>query len=64
MSSATYLVDEISQVKKSLSDLSKKVLQNEDSRKKLLDVLKAQVAFLESPLEVVWRMMMEVSFPL
>lgn len=58
MSSPTTM-DEISQVERSLTELSKQALQNEDSRKKLLEILKAQVAALESPLEVIWRMMME-----
>ncbi|KUJ15863.1 S-adenosyl-L-methionine-dependent methyltransferase [Mollisia scopiformis] len=52
-------VDRITELQNSLTSLSKVALENEDERKKLLAVLRAQVAVLETPLEVVWRMMME-----
>ncbi|KAF8848056.1 sterigmatocystin 8-O-methyltransferase [Acephala macrosclerotiorum] len=59
MSPSHKVNDEITEVKSSLSNLSKVVLQDEEARKRLLGVLREQVAALESPLEVVWRMMME-----
>lgn len=61
MSSSAKADDGISQVEKSLGEISEQAMQDEELRKRLLDVLKTQVAALESPLEVVWRMMMEVS---
>jgi len=62
MSLSVNIIDEIREIEKSLSDVSKQVLQDEEARKRLLGVLEAQVAALESPLEVVWRMMMEVRY--
>jgi hypothetical protein len=41
--------------------LSAAALENESSRKKLLDVATKAVAGLEAPIETIWRMMMSVS---
>lgn len=43
-----------------LASLTRAASQHEETRKELLAMYRAQVAALESPLEVIWRMMMEV----
>lgn len=63
MSLSAEATDEITEIENNLSNLSRCVLQDEELRKRLLGVLREQVAVLESPLEVVWRMMMEVRCP-
>jgi len=52
----------ISEVRDTLPVLSKQTLSNEEDRKQLLAILREQIGILESPLEVIWRMMMEVSY--
>jgi uncharacterized protein involved in exopolysaccharide biosynthesis len=51
---------QIAEIEKFLSTLSKQVLGDEDADKKLLAVLQQQIGVLESPREVIWRMIMEV----
>lgn len=41
--------------------LNKDIAQNNASRKQLLDVLQGAAAKVESPVEMIWRMMMSVS---
>ena len=57
-------LNEIADFETILSKLSNEVSQDDESRKKLLAVLRRYVAAVESPLEVIWRMMMEVTMPL
>lgn len=55
---------EIAGLETILSKLSSEVSQDEERRKKLLAILRQYVAAVESPLETIWRMMMEVTKPL
>lgn len=57
-------LNEIANLETILSKLSCELSQDDESRKKLLAVLRRYVAAVESPLEVIWRMMMEVTMPL
>ncbi|KAG4416780.1 hypothetical protein IFR04_010109 [Cadophora malorum] len=50
---------EIAGLETILSKLSSEVSQDEERRKKLLAILRQYVAAVESPLETIWRMMME-----
>ncbi|PVH85194.1 putative O-methyltransferase [Cadophora sp. DSE1049] len=52
-------LDDIADLEPILSKLTREVSQDEEPRKKLLAVLRQYVAAVESPLEVIWRMMME-----
>lgn len=66
MSQSTKATDSSSRIQeaeKLLSDLKKDISQDEDARKKLLEICRAQVAALESPLEVIWRIMMKMCLP-
>lgn len=56
----TTLLARIEELEISLKALSKDVSGDEAARKKLLAVVQEQNMVLESPVEVIWRMMMEV----
>lgn len=59
---STSTVDEqIERLSQDLQVLSAASQQNEDSRKKLQDVLIKATAYLEDPVESVWKMIMSVS---
>jgi hypothetical protein len=58
--SSTTLSGRIDELEKSLKALSKEVAGDEITRKKLLGVVREQTMVLESPVEVIWRMIMEV----
>ncbi|TVY18906.1 O-methyltransferase asqD [Lachnellula arida] len=49
----------IQEAERFLASLTRTASQHEETRKELLAMYRAQVAALESPLEVIWRMMME-----
>ena len=55
------LSSRIDEISNSLAALSKEVSQDEVARKKLLSTLHQATALVESPVEVIWRMIMEVS---
>jgi len=59
-SSAQELPSRINAIAKSLTELSKEVSQDEVARKKLLATLRQAESLVESPIEVIWRMIMEV----
>jgi len=61
MSSSTQeLPSRIDAIAKSLTALSGEVLEDEVARKKLLATLHQAESLVESPIEVIWRMIMEV----
>jgi len=61
MSSSTQeLPSRVNAIAKSLTDLSKEVLQDTVAHKKLLATLRQAESLVESPIEVIWRMIMEV----
>jgi hypothetical protein len=57
---STPLSARIDELEKTLRSLSKQVAGDENARKKLLGVVREQTIVLESPVEVSWRMIMEV----
>ncbi|TVY47936.1 Demethylsterigmatocystin 6-O-methyltransferase [Lachnellula occidentalis] len=62
MSSSTPLAKvskSVHEAEKFLASLTRTASQHEETRKGLLAIYRAQIAALESPLEVIWRMMME-----
>ena len=60
MASHCSLSPRIEELENSLKVLSKDVSGDENARKKLLAIVREQTTVLESPAEVIWRMMMEV----
>ena len=57
---STPLSAQIDEFQKTLRLLSKQVVGDENALKKLLGVVREQTVALESPVEVIWRMIMEV----
>lgn len=55
------LSQNIHEAGKFLAEWTKNASQHEETRKALLAIYGKEIAALESPLEVIWRMMMEVS---
>lgn len=63
MASTSPLSARIDELEKTLKVLSRDVGEDEALRKKLLAVVQEQNLVLESPVEVIWRMIMEVRLP-
>jgi hypothetical protein len=57
---STPLSARIDEFEQTLKSLAKEVAGDEVSRKKVLAIVKEQNMILESPVEVIWRMIMEV----
>lgn len=56
--------DRIAALAQDIDALTKDITQDDTSRKQLLDVLQGAAAKVESPIEMIWRMIMSVSnFP-
>lgn len=53
--------DRIAILAQEIDALNKDIAQDDISRKQLLDVLQGAAAKVESPVEMIWRMMMSVS---
>lgn len=62
MSSPIEITARINEIEQSLKILSKDVKTDTTARKHLQTVVRQQVTILESPLESIWRMMMEVKY--
>jgi hypothetical protein len=61
MASSTSLSTRIDELEQSLKTLSQDVVGDENARKRLLGIVREQTLVLESPVEVIWRMIMEAS---
>lgn len=57
---STPLSTRVDELESSLKTLSRELAGDESARKKLLGILQEQTMLLESPVEVIWRMIMEV----
>lgn len=57
---STPLSAQMDELEKTLRSLSTQVVGDENARKKFLGVVREQTIVLESPVEVIWRMIMEV----